>query len=330
MRFSRVSSDLLSSPERMAVLSVLLGGAKKIFSGREVARLAGVSPPGAWRILKNLEEHGMVSRIRVGNADSWQVRENHFLTEKLGQVERMEREAFALLRQVLLESLNGLDAYKVILFGSIARGDEKPKSDIDLLVVVKNAEQKELARDRLLDASVKISEKFGNSLSPAVYSLKEFKAKTNSQLFKNIKMEGRVILPNIADETSTARVEKHKSDNYWSKATEFFTFMKKAEEEEQWSAASLNAIHCAISTVDAVTVATLCERSKSQKHDDASLLLVKTSLPACAEKAKQFRDIISLKNFVEYDSEEITESEALRICMQAERIYKWAKQHLKK
>ncbi len=123
-------------------------------------------------------------------------------------------------------------------------------------------------------------------------------------------------------------LSKEKYTVYLHKANEFFIAMKNAEEEESWNAACLCAIHCTISTIDAITTFHLGLRSTGQGHEETTHLIKKTNLESSDEKAKQYTDIIRLKTKVEYDAEEPTEKEARRGIAQTERIYKWAKAHL--
>ena len=106
--------------------------------------------------------------------------------------------------------------------------------------------------------------------------------------------------------------------------------MKKAEADGEWNAACLNAIHCTISSADAVTVFYLGMRSTGQGHEEATKLLAKTGLESVNEKIRQFSNILRLKTLVEYDAEEPTENEASRAITQASRFYQWAKTHLEK
>lgn len=124
------------------------------------------------------------------------------------------------------------------------------------------------------------------------------------------------------------KTEKHKYAAYFNKATEFYYEMKHAETEGKWNAACLNAIHCAISCGDAVSTFFLGRRSSGQRHEDAALLIRETKLPGSEEKAKQFLDVIRLKNLVEYEADEAGENETRKLTKQTERIYAWAKQQL--
>ena len=129
-------------------------------------------------------------------------------------------------------------------------------------------------------------------------------------------------------EIRTQKIPKERYSTYLSKARDFYDAMKNAEEEENWNAAALSAIHCIISSNDALTTFFLELRSVGQKHEDALQLLKQTKLPGVEEKAKQFLDVLSLKNLVEYEASEPSENQAMQMIKQAERFYGWVKQNL--
>ena len=104
--------------------------------------------------------------------------------------------------------------------------------------------------------------------------------------------------------------------------------MKQAVADGSWSAATLNAVHCVISTFDALTVYHLGVRSADQRHEDVVKLIQRARLSGGDEKIKQFLDVVRFKNLVEYDAEEPSELQALRVVQQSERVYAWAKTNM--
>jgi predicted nucleotidyltransferase len=79
---------------------------------------------------------------------------------------------------------------KVILFGSVARGDYRPDSDIDILVVV-NGDPWE-AQKRLLDIVLEYLLKYGVYISAKAINIEEyeFMKRIESAFYTNVKREG--------------------------------------------------------------------------------------------------------------------------------------------
>lgn len=131
-------------------------------------------------------------------------------------------------------------------------------------------------------------------------------------------------------EIQTRKLGRHEYATYLHKAVSFFQLMNAAEGEENWNGASLAAVHCAISSCDALTTYFLGERSIGQRHEDAASLLKKISNPEVQDKARQFLGILELKTLIEYEPDEPSENEARQIIKQTQRFHHWAKQLLPK
>jgi len=126
----------------------------------------------------------------------------------------------------------------------------------------------------------------------------------------------------------TTPVQRHQAGNYLQKATENAHAMKQALTDGNWNAACLLAVHCVISSADALTVSHLGLRSKSQRHQDAVVLIRKIQKPGIDENARRFLTVLDLKNKVEYEEELVSEKTARNLTEHAERFYQWAKSHL--
>lgn len=78
----------------------------------------------------------------------------------------------------------------VLLFGSVIRGEEEPLSDIDLLILTKDKDKAEVAIAKLQG---KISNRFGNAVSPYILTESELAEKDNSQLIEEIHRKNMLV-----------------------------------------------------------------------------------------------------------------------------------------
>ncbi|MDQ4041582.1 MAG: nucleotidyltransferase domain-containing protein, partial [Actinomycetota bacterium] len=115
------------------VLAVL-GGADASFTGREVHRLVGhSSEEGVRRTLNRLVAHGVVLRREAGRAHLYRLNREHLAAPAV--------EVLASLRLRLLDRLReaiggwSIPPLAAAVFGSVARGEAGPASDLDVLVV---------------------------------------------------------------------------------------------------------------------------------------------------------------------------------------------------
>ncbi|MBI4392256.1 MAG: nucleotidyltransferase domain-containing protein [Euryarchaeota archaeon] len=167
----------------------------KEFTGRELALASGCSVPMAIKELNRLLRHGALFTRVAGKAHLWRWESDHYLTAPLSALftaERRAREELARLLQDELQSSPGL--VRLVLFGSVARGEESPESDIDLLAIVADEAAKSALAFRLDAAQTKVASRFGNRLAGVVYSVEEARRKNRLPLMKNIEAEGKVLL----------------------------------------------------------------------------------------------------------------------------------------
>lgn len=127
----------------------------------------------------------------------------------------------------------------------------------------------------------------------------------------------------------TATVSKSDYSNYLKKSAEFHETMQECLSKGKWNAAGLNAIHAGISAADALLVFFHGMRSTSPKHDDIVKLL--TSLISHKEiesNATHLRNLVGMKNVIEYEVRLIDRGEALLLSKHATRFFEWTKELL--
>lgn len=76
----------------------------------------------------------------------------------------------------------------IILFGSVARGESNEKSDIDILVVIKEEDFR--MRRELIGMAFRVLLKTHNDISVKVLSKRDFDAAVNISFIRNIRSEG--------------------------------------------------------------------------------------------------------------------------------------------
>lgn len=121
--FPSVDSDVLS----------VLAGSTRPRTGREVSRLADRSQAATQRVLDRLVDHGIVLRTDAGRSRLYQLNRSHLAAVPI--------EELANLRQALFRELDEMFSLwepaplHASVFGSAARGDGGPDSDIDIFLV---------------------------------------------------------------------------------------------------------------------------------------------------------------------------------------------------
>ncbi|WP_018130142.1 nucleotidyltransferase family protein [Effusibacillus pohliae] len=105
-----------------------------------------------------------------------------------GRVSELEAEAIQRLYEKIKDELQ---VAKIILFGSKARGEAGPYSDVDLLVLTYKERSKE-DREKLSDIAADINIDYGVALSCLYYNIDDWQAgdSINPFLKDNVEREG--------------------------------------------------------------------------------------------------------------------------------------------
>jgi uncharacterized protein len=162
-------SNILFSGSRRSILALFYGHADEQFYLREITRRAGTGIGATQRELRQLTDAGLIQSVRRGHQVYYQAnRKNPIFTEvksilaKNGRNPRHSSRALTSLRDRIRLAF---------VYGSIAQGEEKASSDVDLMVVG------ETSFSDVVSALAKIETKLGREVNPTVYGPQEFREK---------------------------------------------------------------------------------------------------------------------------------------------------------
>lgn len=156
----------------------------KVFTVRELARVSGFSHPEVSRVLKELERSGIVKLQPIGRAYRIILNEESYILKSVIEpVFKAEEQTLNSLISAISPFFKNKEIFSVLIFGSVARGEEKQTSDVDILIITGN---KEIANECMAKASDVTTSKFGSVLSPLIMSKRQFVEKRNQRLVKSI------------------------------------------------------------------------------------------------------------------------------------------------
>ncbi len=195
MKFRKPLDDIFQTPSSIKVLRVLAKSELDL-TGRQIADMAGLNPQTCQNTLDRLNDLRLLAVRRVGRAYLYRLKSNNAIVNKmLAPLFNTEKN---LLANELTKVANRLEgtAIAVILFGSVARGEEEPGSDIDLAVIVQDPETREAAQglgEEILDELADVT---GVVPTIIVWSKDEFKERYDSGdgLARSLLEEGRVVM----------------------------------------------------------------------------------------------------------------------------------------
>ena len=154
---------------RRNILSLLLLHPEETFYVREIARLTATPAGSLHRELKLLTDVGLLVRTTAGNQVRYQTNRTCAIYEDLAAVFRKTTG----LADVVREALSSL-ARKIrfaFVFGSVAQGNERPGSDVDVMIVGA------APFEAVVEAMSRTRERLRRDINPVVMSEASFRAK---------------------------------------------------------------------------------------------------------------------------------------------------------
>ena len=177
----------LPPPPLHRPLGVLLGTRAKVdllrlltargapLSQRELARRAGVSLRSAQAALADLYALGVAAKLEGGRDHLTLLNDQHVLAPTLTALFSAEAELARGLRQALstLVCGNRKPPMGIYLFGSVARAEETIDSDVDVLLIARDAAHRDLLMDRTLSGVDALRARYGATVHPVAFTIVE-------------------------------------------------------------------------------------------------------------------------------------------------------------
>ena len=184
MLLHRYLDEMLGNKVAITLLRTMINYRGKIFTIRGLAEEAKVSPSEAALIIHELENFGIVKIQPVGRAYQLELNKKSYILNKIIEpIIEAEKNTFD---ELLVRLKKYLDTKKIVsaaIFGSVVKGQEKIDSDIDLLVISNDHDH---AIAQISEASEQVFSTFHGSLSPTIFTEKEFKSKHKGSLIQSI------------------------------------------------------------------------------------------------------------------------------------------------
>jgi len=162
-------SSALFGKARRAVLSLLYGHSNESFYLRQIVRATDVGLGPVQRELKQLTDVGIIRRSVQGrqvyyraNPDSPIFRELKSLIAKTAGIAETLQSALSPLKEHISIAF---------VYGSVAKGEENHRSDVDLLIVG------EVTFSQVVRVLRSAQETLGREINPTVYPVKEFRSR---------------------------------------------------------------------------------------------------------------------------------------------------------
>lgn len=180
MRIHQPLNKILNNETKVRVLRFLYSNDIE-WSGRRIAREIQISPATCHKALQELYSEGILLLRNVGKTYLYQFNhDNYVAKELLHPLFKKEERLLKVISRLLRDEFSEKAKEKIIsiaLFGSVEKREDRPDSDIDLLVLVTRAKDKEKIDKAFDNLNEKTMRLFGKIVSPYIESVSGFRRK---------------------------------------------------------------------------------------------------------------------------------------------------------
>ncbi|GAC1332353.1 MAG: hypothetical protein NVS3B11_20930 [Collimonas sp.] len=163
-------ADALFSKVQQRVLGLLFVNADRSFYTNEIVRFVDSGIGVVQRELEKLAASGLVTTKKIGNQKHYQASRDTPIFEELRGIMLKTVGLADILRIALLPISDKIHA--AFVYGSIAKGNDTAKSDIDVFIISDNVTYADLYS--LLSTS---EAELGRPVNPSIYSMNELERK---------------------------------------------------------------------------------------------------------------------------------------------------------
>lgn len=170
MQQTSTIADSLFTKTQQKVMGLLFRKPDATFYLNQIVRLAGMGKGTIKRELEKMTKAGLLTVKRIGNQNHYQANPASPVYNELVSITR-KTFGIADVVQQALQPIKDSIQYSFV-YGSIAKGTDTAKSDIDLLIV-----GDDLAYADIMTLLIPVEEELQRPINPSIYSLKEFEEK---------------------------------------------------------------------------------------------------------------------------------------------------------
>ena len=144
-----------------------------VFYLNEIVRLADMGKGTITRELEKMVSAGLLTLKKIGNQNHFQANPKSPIYNELVSISRKTFGIADVIRQA--PQADG-SIQLAFVYGSIAKGEETAKSDIDLMII-----GDDLAYTDMMNLLIPIEKELQRPINPSIYSLEDFKKKLNQK-----------------------------------------------------------------------------------------------------------------------------------------------------
>lgn len=187
-----ILSFVLGSENRKRIVRTIFEYPKRQWSCSALEELTGISHATVFRTLKGLRHFGILKGIKINRKDMlYELVRNSPISGELKRIINIEKITTRKIVKNFINKIKSMQLCSAVLYGSAVRGDLKPESDIDILIVL-NKHNKILEK-KISDIAAEFSSKLNRTISATIMDIQEINKEKNSQFIKSIKADMEIL-----------------------------------------------------------------------------------------------------------------------------------------
>lgn len=163
-------ADSLFTKTQQKVLGLLFRKPDQTFYLNEIVRLAGMGKGTIRRELEKMTQAGLLTIKRIGNQNHYQANASSPVYSELISITRKTFGISDIIEQALHPVKSSIQF--AFIYGSIAKGTDTAKSDIDLMIV-----GEDLGYSEMMNLLIPVEAELQRPINPSIYSLQDFNKK---------------------------------------------------------------------------------------------------------------------------------------------------------
>ena len=188
---------LFTSKVRVEILSVFLMNPERELYVREIERLTGEDYKNVSMELRNLNKIGLLSSRNKGNLKYFSLNKEFLIYEELKSIFMKTKGAVSILRQAVSTKR---DIDYAFIYGSLATGEERTESDIDVMIIGG------ITLEEVLTSIRGPEEKLSREINVSLYDLQEIRKRVKDRDPFIMEVLGGVKIMLVGDEDELRRV----------------------------------------------------------------------------------------------------------------------------
>lgn len=194
MKWNHTLEEVAGNKLKIRIIRTLYESGRPL-TGLKLARAVGYSHTQTYKALDELETLGVVRKDHAGASDLYSINPRSYLVnEMLVPALLAEKRMLKALASMFYERM-GRDLVSITLYGSVARREDKPGSDIDLILVVRDSADLESLEDTAAEVALDAALEFGGPVSAFVVSEADYRRrlKEGKAMWAEVKSQGLTI-----------------------------------------------------------------------------------------------------------------------------------------